>query len=48
MGVGGGGVDKLRERVFGKPLRAYYGFFFFFEFKSLSRAGKKMEFLEEA
>ena len=31
VGVGGGGVDKRRERVFGKPLRAYYGFFIFLD-----------------
>ena len=47
MGVGGGGVDKLRERVFGKPLRAYYGVFFFW-IQVFVQRGKKMEFLEEA
>lgn len=27
VGVGEAGVDKRRERVFGKPLRPYYGGF---------------------
>ena len=46
VGVGERRVDKRRERVFGKPLRPYYGGFF--GFKSLSRGGKEVEFLEEA
>ena len=52
MVVGGGGVDKRRERVFGTSLRSpsghIMGFFSFLGFKSLSRGGKEVEFLEEA